>query len=136
MLIDDVLLIAPGERERIHPLLHDLEDAAVYEIADVSRLVEAHVRREDALRWGKDLPNVAPLAPVVWMEFDTAGVMQERQIGPDPVRTFGITLRGYDRRTEPEQVTRFLRMLDHDDDDMVRWVLALAMVWRFDRDGA
>src|SRR5437868_1756449 len=75
-------------------------------------------------------------APVVWMEYDTAGVHEEHQLGDDPVRSFGIMLQAFERRSEPEEVTRFLRMVGHAGDDLVRWWLSIAMIWRFDHDGA
>src|SRR5437764_933026 len=136
MFYDDIMLLAPEERERIHPLLSALDDAdaAVYDITDVARWGREHIRGADALRYGKDLPNVAPLAPVVWMEFNRVDIPDTDFLGGG-VGTFGIIVLGYDRRDEPDEVARWLRIASHDQDDMVRWWLTMGVVWRFADDG-
>jgi hypothetical protein len=137
MLIDDILILPSGERERLHPFFwQDLDWAQVYEITDVARFGLAHVAHADRLVFARDLPNVAPLGPMVWMEFNLADLPDAPYLGTD-IRSYGIALRSFDRR-DPEDddaVVRMLRQFGHDPDDAIRFVTLLSAVWRFSDDG-
>jgi hypothetical protein len=135
MLIDDLLLLSPGEREKLNLLLPELDAAEAYDITDVARFGVQHLfSGMESFVYAKELPNVAPLGPAVWMEFDLAALPDAPFLGID-VRTYGVLLLARDRREEPEEVAHWLRMVGHDPDDAIRWVVPTCVVWRFSDNG-
>jgi hypothetical protein len=79
MLIDELMLIQPKPKSRAAVLWRYLPEAQVYRIDDVARFVErTRITPGRTLDTTKEIPNVAPLAPVTWVEWNTIGLKWEK----------------------------------------------------------
>jgi hypothetical protein len=106
IMMHDVVPLGDEEREHINTFLLD---ADVYDIANVANYGTGHVQRETHLIYGRDLPNVAPLGPRTWLEYERTSVPGSDFLGED-IRTFAIVLFSYDRMRDAEMFERWLRM--------------------------
>jgi hypothetical protein len=139
MLIDDILLLPPEEREQLNMALLEADVAEAYEISDVARFGLHHMLSElhagtDSFVYATELPNVAPLGAAIWMEFDVGHLPDAPFLGTD-IRTYGVMMVARDRREEPDEVAHWLRVVGHDPDDAIRWVVPMSVVWRFADNG-